>query len=158
MAISANINRLTVMSFIKVVGSILHATSVRDTVVVCEFIDSTWVSTVARSTIWFAVDDGLGRQSDGSCGSGKAEHDVESIGNSGGGTLRPAGTAVNGNVLVFVPGKVVRSVHVSPVDISRDISSSEEFPRSGFGVLLASGKIFSEDSACLVGGVLLFQK
>ena len=121
-----------------VLGDVLLARRVRDTLLVGELVDTTGVATLARAT-GTAVDDDLGVEADGS-GVLVTEKDVESIGEGRGGTLSPAGAAVDGDVLVLVPGKEVGTVDVSPVPAAGEVLLSDLLPGVGLEGLLTTGE------------------
>jgi len=139
-------------SRLQVEGSVLHARSSDKTYFMCGRVDTTGVTTVARATL-LGIDNGLGIDGDGSV-SAQLVHDVESISNCGGRSLSPARPAVLGNVLVLVPGKVVDSVHVSPVDGGGNIFFLEFIPGVR-GVLDSTLDIESSglNTASLLGGL-----
>jgi len=99
---------------VKVVGDVLLAGRVWHTVIESPLEDSVWVSTVAGTSSGLAVYDDLGIQSDWSC-LFETGVDVKSVSKGRGGALGPAGSAVDWNVLVLVPGEPVGAVDVSPV-------------------------------------------
>jgi hypothetical protein len=102
----------------------------RDTLVITELVDTHGVTTVAITTS-LTVDDGLRRKS--SLRIGVVSQNVDSVSQSRGGSLGPAGSAVLRNVLVLGPGDVVDTVDVSPI------------PRGGevFSLDVAPGLLFS---------------
>lgn len=67
-------------------------------------VDAAWIAAVARAS-GLAVDDDLRRKSDVRPSS--VSGNVDPICDGAGRALRPARTAVSGNMLVFGPGKVV---------------------------------------------------
>jgi len=84
-----------------IMSNILFARRVRNTFSVGELIDTTGVATFAGATS-FTVDDSLSVEANRR-GVKILEEDVESISESRGRTLGPAGTAVDRDMLVLVP-------------------------------------------------------
>ena len=100
----------------QVVGNVLLARAVGNTVFVGVLVDESGLTTVAVAAS-LAVDDNLGVQTDRG-GVAQACQDVESISKGRGCALGPAATAVPGNVLILIPGEVVAAVNVAPVHLS----------------------------------------
>jgi len=138
----------------KVVGGVLLAGRVGNTEGGSVKVDFSGVTTVARATS-VAVDDSLGVEADGG-GEGKVGVDVESISEGGGGALSPAGSTVSGDVLVLVPGKVVSSVVVSPVDSGGNIEGVHNSPGAGSDVTLTFSESRLGDTASL--GLVLIEE
>jgi len=113
-----------------VLGLVVLARFFRNTLVITELVDTHGVTTVAITTS-LAVDDSLGRKR--GLRIAVVSQDVDSVSQSGSGSLGPAGSAVLGNVLVLGPGDVVDAVDVSPI------------PRGGevFSLDVAPGLLFS---------------
>ena len=86
-----------------------------ETSFVSVLINSTGIATVAGATS-LAVNNNLSVEGDRG-GTFQAVEDVKSVSDGRCGTLSPAGAAVARNVLVFVPGHVVASIHIPPVDL-----------------------------------------
>jgi len=149
-AVSASVNGSQFV--LQVVGSVLHARSADETSGVGVGVDATGVTSIARATS-LGVDDDLSVDGDGG-NSLQLVKDVKSISNGGGRSLSPARPAVLGNVLVLVPGEVVNSVHVSPVDFGGNVSGTEFFPSVSGGLdstLDVERGAF--DTASLLGGL-----
>ena len=98
-AISANVNRST--SVTKVLGSVLFARRVGDSVSVGIVVDSSWVSTLAVTSS-FAVDHDLSVKINWE-GIKSLEMNIKSISKGRGGSLSPARSTVSRNMLVHVP-------------------------------------------------------
>jgi len=149
-AVSASVNGGQFV--LQVVGSVLHARSADETSGVGVGVDATGVTSIARATS-LGVDDDLSVDGDGGEGLQLVE-DVKSVSNGGSRSLSPARPAVLGNVLVLVPGKVVDSVHVSPVDGGGNIFFLEFIPGVR-GVLDSTLDIESSglNTASLLGGL-----
>lgn len=86
-AVTADIN-ICALAALEVVGDVLLARRVRNTVLLCISIDEGGVATIARAAS-LAVDDNLGVEADRGGGEVAIE-DVESIGDGRGGALSPA--------------------------------------------------------------------
>lgn len=95
----------------------------------CVFVNLSGVATIAAAAS-LTVDNSLSVQTDRS-GVLKLVQNVKSISEGARGALSPAGAAVARNVLVLVPGHVVTSVHVSPVNGSGEKVNGKCLPRSG---------------------------
>mmetsp|Transcript_12625 Transcript_12625/g.21241 ORF Transcript_12625/g.21241 Transcript_12625/m.21241 type:complete len:592 (+) Transcript_12625:45-1820(+) len=134
---------------LEVVGDVLLAGGVGDSLLEGELVDASGVSSLAGAS-GSAVDDGLGVEADGG-GVQVSEHDVESVGEGGGGALGPAGAAVDGDVLVLVPGEEVGSVDVSPVNVLGDLLGGELLPGVDLEGLLAVLEEGLLDSAAGLG-------
>jgi hypothetical protein len=113
-------------------------------------VDLGGVAAVARAAS-LAVDNDLGVEADGTVRL-EVVKDVEAIGDGAGGALGPAGAAVLGDVLVFVPGEVVLAVHVSPVDGGGQVLGLVKLP-SGNGVAPFAVFKFSDGNAATVHGL-----
>ena len=50
-------------------------------------------------------------------------HELQAVGDGGDGTVRPAGAAVLGDVLVQVSGAVVDAAHVAPGEVGGDVGA-----------------------------------
>jgi hypothetical protein len=99
-AVLALIDGLAIVA-LGVVGNVLLARRVGDALIVGESVDTSGVSTFARSTST-AVDDNLSAEANGR-GVVVLEEDVESISKCRGRSLSPAGAAVDRDVLVLAP-------------------------------------------------------
>ena len=95
----------------------------------CVFVNFSGVATIAAAAS-LTVDNSLSVETDRS-GVLKLVQNVESISEGARRALSPAGAAVARNVLVLVPGHVVASVHVSPVNGSGKEVNGKGLPRSG---------------------------
>jgi hypothetical protein len=149
-AVTADVNGLK--SRLQVVSNVLHARSVNETGLVSVRVDTTGVTTVARASS-LSVDNHLGVDGDGGDGR-ELVQDVESVSDGRGRSLSPARSAVLRDVLVLAPGKVVDSVHVSPVDVGRNIFLLNFIPGVGSGLNstfdIERGLL---DTASLLGGL-----
>jgi hypothetical protein len=96
---------------------ILLTCIVWDSVVMTELIDTTWVPTVAV-TSGMAVDDHLWAKRDP--GESVLPHDVDTIRQRAGWTMRPAAAAVLRDMLVTSPGEIVDTIHIPPVPSGRE--------------------------------------
>ena len=77
-----------------------------------ELVDPGGVSAVAGAS-GLAVEDHLGTETE--LREGVVAQDVDAVRQGRGGSVRPAGAAVDRNVLVARPREVVHSAHVAPV-------------------------------------------
>ena len=102
-------------------------------------VDNTRVAAVAGASL-LAVDNDLSVETNWSRGL-QVSQDVESVGDGGSGALCPAGAAVARNVLVLGPRHVVLAVHVSPVNILRQVLSLVQVPSIGSGLNLTTGEV-----------------
>jgi hypothetical protein len=112
-AISAQVE-IGALTALKVVSSILLARAVGDSVLVSVLVNLSGVATIA-ATSSLAIDDSLGVKTDWG-GVLQLIQDVESVSDGAGSALSPAWAAVARNVLILVPGHVVTTVHISPVN------------------------------------------
>lgn len=87
--------------FFWVFGFVLLASVVRDSVVMTEFVDTSWVSTIAGTTS-MAVDDDL--WSDGNTWEGVVTKDVNTISDGASSSMSPARSTIMRNVLVAKGG------------------------------------------------------
>jgi hypothetical protein len=133
-AVTAHINGGAVV--LKVSGSVLLAGRMDKTGFLSVLVHFTGVTSIAGAT-FLAVNNNLGVKTNGGVAL-KIVEDVESISDSGGGTLSPAWAAVLRNVLVLGPRHVVLAVHVSPVDDSGVVLRSVEVPCVGRGLDLGA--------------------
>jgi len=147
MAVTADID-VSAHATLEVIGSVLLARGVGDTSVVSVLVNLTWVSTVTRATS-LAVDDNLGVKANRGRVFSTVQN-VESIGDSGCRTLSPAGAAVLRDMLVLVPGQVVYSVHVSPVNALGQSIGGVNIPSMGRELLFSAieGSFFNTAAAC----------
>ena len=92
-----------------------------------EFVHLSGITAIARAAS-IAVDNHLGRK--GNRGSGaQIIHDVEPVSNSRGGAFGPAGATVLRDVLVLVPGQIVLTILISPVNGGGKILFLVKLPR-----------------------------
>jgi hypothetical protein len=144
-AVTAHVNWFAEAA-LEIIGDVLHAWWVVETILIGIGIDISWVSAVAGASS-LAVDDYLGVKADRGWGL-EVIKDVEAISNRWGSALSPAGSTVLGNVLVLVPGQIVLAVHVSPVNNCRNRVVAMNLPRvgSGFYWTVLEGSLLN--SAC----------
>ena len=122
--IAADINILA-HSVLEVQGDVVHARCVLQAGGICPLVNLCWISSIAGSSC-LAIDDDLGVEANwGSLLASHTIHDVESISDSRCGTLCPARAAVLRDMLVLIPGEIVYSVLVSPVDWCHILGSKE---------------------------------
>ena len=124
-AIFTDINGTT-GGLVQVFGSVLLAWGIRNTSLESIFVNTWWSSTIAWTTS-FTVDDSLGVKIDGSWVV-IFQKNVESISKRWGGSLSPAWSTIDGDMLVLWPGKEVSVVHVSPVPVGGKSGSINMFP------------------------------
>ena len=123
-----------------VLGLVVVASFVNETVVVGVLPDTEIVTTVAGSSVT-AVNDLLDGHVGG--GEGTTTSDVDTVSKSRGDTMGPARTTVLGDVLVTDGGEVVPSVHVSPVNGDGEILVLL-LPGEGTGDVLTPGGVSTE--------------
>jgi hypothetical protein len=116
MAVSANVNWVTVI-LIKILGDILHARRIRDTIVVSIVVNTRWVTSKAWATC-LAVNHNLGVKSNWG-GIKILKHDIESVSKSRGSSVSPARATVLRNVLVARPWNEIGPIDISPVPVLR---------------------------------------
>ena len=97
-----------------------------ETNIMCVFVNLTRVTSIARATS-LTVNNNLSIQSNWGW-AWKIIKNVESISDCWCWTLSPTWTTVLGNVLVLCPGKIVLTVHVSPVNILWKITCFVNIP------------------------------
>jgi len=147
MAVTADID-VGAHASLKVECSVLLAGGVRNTDVVSVLVNLGGVATITGATS-LAVDDNLGVEADRGSVFATVQ-DVESISDGRCRALSPAWTAVLRDMLVLVPGKVVDSVHVSPVDALRESISRVKIPSMRRELLFSAFKdgFFNTAATC----------
>jgi hypothetical protein len=147
MAVTADID-VGAHASLKVECSVLLAGGVRNTDVVSVLVNLGGVATITGATS-LAVYDNLGVEADRGSVFATVQ-DVESISDGRCRALSPAWTAVLRDMLVLVPGKVVDSVHVSPVDALRESISRVKIPSMRRELLFSAFKdgFFNTAATC----------
>jgi len=139
-----------------VLGDVVLARFFGDTLVITELVDTDGFTTVAITTS-LTVDDSLGTEGD--LRISVVSQNVDSVSQSRGGSLSPARSAVNGDMLVLGPGEVVDTVGVSPIPGLGEVTSLDVAPGESFTLSDVLSEFLSEgvvDLHASTSSVLLF--
>lgn len=139
-----------------VLGDVVLARFFGDTLVITELVDTDGFTTVAITTS-LTVDDSLGTEGD--LRISVVSQNVDSVSQSRGGSLSPARSAVNGDMLVLGPGEVVDTVGVSPIPGLGEVTSLDVAPGESFTLSDVLSEFLSEGVVNLhasTSSVLLF--
>ena len=143
-AIGVTVGTKMFRSTIQCLSDVVLAGGIRNTLLVSPLVDTIRPTTLA-GTSTCTVDNSLRREINGR--EGTISHQIDTIRESRGGTLSPAGTTIDRNVLILVPRSIVETIKVTNIISLRDLIRLEVLMRTlGSDVLTMSPGVLSRSA------------